>query len=255
MDSGQTNPKPKRHRIRAPHQEDLRWYFSTGIRQFEQGSSFGAQIERLCLYGEHARPCKDCGGDPKTNRPGSGFILDSKEWREKRALAWLLDKRLAIPGDITCQSCKGKGWISGARRRNRGPLTAKPTHSSVRGNGVPETGGSASMARLGMVSRWINRVREMSPIAASALELYFDPSGGSAGCLWGLTPAGRKMLGENGHKLPERQFFENLRDAHYRNPTDKRRRQFEAADRQARELLEHMHEVWCRAVGDVEEAA
>src|SRR5690606_41194064 len=108
------------------------------------------------------------------------------------------------PRDNRGQSSKKKGWIGGPSRRNRGPLTAKPTHSSVRGNGVPETGGSASMARLGMVSRWINRVREMSPIAASASELYFDTSGGSAGCLWGLTPAGRKMLGVNGHKLLER---------------------------------------------------
>lgn len=273
------SPKERPYRISGAHQEDLRRFFREGFLRFGQSSNFGAQIERLSMYGVHARPCRKCGGDPERNIPGTGFVTDGKEFKEYLKAARLFDASVdlqtwldrhnstrferdddgnlravrLVNGEITCGDCSGTGWKSGARRRSRGPITARPTSVTQHYARPPDVVSEVNIAWIGLMSRRIEAVRALSPIAAETLREYFDPAGGSPAVLWHLTPAGRTMLRGNGRKLPQKQFFENLRDEQKMKPTDKRARQFKAADEQARELLDEMHRVWGIVVGDVRE--
>jgi hypothetical protein len=231
---------------------DLKWYFATGRAQIDGKSNFGAMLERLSMFGQHARPCKACGGQDGTwdddgntvipESSGSGFVWSSEESKMKKALEDLgLIEPVKLSGDLTCPRCKGRGWVVAAKRRSgRGPMMKVKAQHDCSG----ESGGNESLARLGHISRLFSLVKKASYRASEALESYYSPGGESEACLWHLTPAGKTMLKQNGHNLPERQFFENERNRQAENPNTERQLLFRAADSQAAELHAYMVELW-----------
>lgn len=250
--------------ISATDEADLRWYFASGRRQIEGRSNFGAMLDRLEHFGIHARPCLKCGGnnavldaDGNTVTPekdGSGFVWSTKEWKNREMLRklGLLKGNIADAwqGDLVCKTCRGRGVVPGKRRggSSRGWLTmkAKGTPPSAT---EADTGGDASLARLGYVSRLLDRVKAVSPAAHQLLEAFYSPGGESEACLWHLTPAGKTMLRRNSENLPERQFFANERNRQAENPNTERKLLFQAADHQAADLRVHMVRTWCEVRG------
>lgn len=240
-----------------PYEEgELRWYFEHGVARLEQSSNTLDQLERLAFYFHAARPCRACGGKwarvaadgtvLQVEVPGTGFITSTEEWRQRRALARLLGHELKLPGDATCQKCGGTGWRPGGKRRARGPITARPTGSSVKGNGAPSTGGNDSLRKLGRLDGQLARLRRADPEAYATLEAYYCPAGVEMKLtsLWHLVPAGKTMLRGNDAGLTPRQFFENLSERQQKRPDPNRHLQFQAADRQAREKLEQAQHAW-----------
>lgn len=241
---------------------DLRWYFSTGRRKIEGSSNFGAMLDRMQHYGVHAKPCVKCGGkravvddDGKTISPevvGSGFVWTSKQWRERenlQRLGLLTDAvRDAWNGDLTCPACKGRGVVAGRRGGTKGETMSikKGGHST---QPDADTGGDGSLARLGYVSRLLDRLKSRSMSAFRVIEAFYSPDGGSEACLWHLTAAGKTMLRGNGAGIPERQFFENERNRQAEDPNTQRRLLFQAADQQATALRIEAIGVWCEVRG------
>jgi hypothetical protein len=248
-------PEDEKRWITRDEEDDLRWYFRFGVGRLEAPSNMIDQLERSEFWFRHARPCRKCGGKHlRISRDGvvlqeeiggSGFITSTDEWRKKAALARLLDRAVELPVDPVCGNCKGKGWVEGGPKRARGPITAHPTGSSVKGNGAPETGGNDSLERLGRLDRLLAQLRRRRPDAYPVLEAYYCPAGVERGlsALWWMTPSGKKMLKGRGDTT-ERQHFENLSNAQERKPDPNRALQFSAADKQAKELLEEARDIW-----------
>lgn len=246
----QTPGIARRVRIPASDERDLRWYFEHGIRRIERASNMQAQLDRLEFYFRQARPCVKCGGDRERHVGGSGFITDGTEFKRAFQIATIvMGEEFDIPGDITCPTCGGRGWVV-CRRGRRKPITARPTGGSLDGSvGTQDTGGNDSMARFGAVDRRLAAVRRLDAVAYAGFEPYYSPSGGSLTELWWLTPAGRTMLRGRQHDVPAREFFRILRHRQERSPDANRALQFEAADKQADEVLRRMAEVWVASGG------
>lgn len=246
--------------ISGTDEADLRWYFSVGRRQIEGRSNFGAMLDRLQHFGSSSKPCRACGGKKATldkdgnvltpERVGSGFVWSSEDWARRKMLQklGLLTGAMADAwkGDLVCSRCKGRGVISGRRGGgSRNSWLTMKVKSPQSSQSDTDTGGDASLARLGYVSRLIDRVRSRCSRATAILEAYYSPGGGSEACLWHLTPAGKTMLRRNNLGLPERQFFANERNRQVEDHNTERELLFRAADQQAAELRTYMLEVWC----------
>lgn len=255
----ETEKAPPRH-IGQTDAADLRWYFSTGRRQIEGSSNFGAMLERLKQFGIHARPCLDCGGqnavtDAEGNtitpeRDGSGFVWSSKEWERREMLKnlGLLTGEVAAAwnGDLVCKTCKGRGVIPGKRKGNRSGWNVMKVNETPSASSDADTGGNASLARLGHVSRLLGKLKRHSELAYVVAEAYYSPGGESEACLWHLTPAGKTMLRRNSLQLPERQFFANERNRQAEDPNTERALLFQAAERQSVELKSIMVQAWLK---------
>lgn len=249
---------PEHRSISGTDEADLRWYFSVGRRQLDGKSNFGAMLERLEQFGTHTRPCKKCGGKAATfgdegemispEKNGSGFVWSSDDWERRKTL-----KRLGLlkgsmadawNGDLVCEYCKGRGVVK-CRRSGSSGWSAMKVKKVTSAPVDADTGGDASLARLGYISRLLDRVKSVSPRAYAILESFYSPGGESEACLWHLTPAGKTMLRRNDQGLPERQYFANERNRQAENPNTERALIFKAADSQAHLLRSHMAEVWC----------
>jgi hypothetical protein len=242
---------------------DLRWYFSTGRRQIDGCSNFGAMLDRLEQFGIHARPCLKCGGRNatfdddgnvvETEQDGSGFVWSSDDWQRRKMLKrlGLLDGELAESwnGDLVCRTCRGRGVVPGRRGGSRNQWGTMKVRSSQQTPSDADTGGDGSLARLGYVSRILDRVKKRSARVYALLESFYSPGGESEACLWQFTPAGKTLLRKNNMSLPERQFFANERNRQKEDPNTERALLFQAADRQAADLRMHMIQVWCEVRG------
>ncbi len=263
---------PKRlARLTREQESDLRFYFEHGVDRLESPSNMAAQLERAEFYFTHARPCLECGGtravfDDDGNTitaelPGSGFVTSSADFKMRRQVAKLVGAEFELPGDLTCPKCNGRGWVDGPKSNAHGPLTARPSGSSVQGSGVPDTGGNDSVARTGKLDRQLAILRRQDHRLYAALASRFSPQGYERGIssLWHLTPAGKMMLRGNGMGLPERQYFENLSDRLTREQDSKKSaklaNQIEAANDQAERLEQEAIDAWQAALGAEAEAA
>lgn len=263
---GEKRPRPiRRHEI-----EEIEWYFEHGVGRLERRANSVDLIEAAAFYAMAARPCRACGGKwlriaadgtvLQEEVGGSGFVTSAKEWKEKAKLARILGRPLDLPGDIECKKCEGRGWVKGGGMRRRrtppddqyqwidGRVTVNFTGSSVKGNGVPNTGGSDSLAKLGRLDRLMAKLRRNDPNDYWVLDDRYSPSGREMKLtsLWHRTPAGKTMLRGNSSGLSPRQYFENLSELQQKRPDPNRQLQFNAADRQAEALLEKAHDAWVR---------
>ncbi len=125
-----------------------------------------------------------------------------------------------------CPSCKGDGNVE-RKTRSRRPLTARPTGSSVDGDGTAPSVSVdvVSLVRYGKISRVLERVAAVSLLARVLIEVYFSEGGGSVDALWEFTQAGRRLFERlpNPRELPAQALFENERAAQRENPTEERR--------------------------------
>lgn len=272
--------------------KELKWYLRADRdgMYVPDGSSFGAQIERAAMFKVGSKPCKVCGGKKRPERPGTGFaprdgeryIVALRKFRKAEA------KRLKVTLTTTerqaaslrlcgidayprktwalfydqlppllcaeCVACQGRGWIVRVSTRRTRPVTARPTGSSKHGS-VPSTQmDEESLSRAAKVSRRLGLVGEKDKRAAAALVRWFSPSGGSSGALWVLVPCGKTMLKRNHLKLPDEQFFSNLRDTlaltigtqdkDQQSRNAKLRKLIEGATEQADELFEEACRLW-----------
>lgn len=256
-------------------QELLRWYYRTGGLGHDTASATARAIALLEQRRRVAVACRRCGGDPATDRPGTGFVDSATGRAPERPsegqtdLLALLEIELPQLGDAVCPSCGGRGWRVGARSVGRarqiaalvpplspfrlrrtgapGTPTAWPTSASHEGQAAAVERSVVSLARLGEVSRRLRAVREggeLGRLCELALEAYFSPDGGSIAALWHLTPAGRTMLRHNPHKLSPAQLFANLRNEQRDKRNPSRQAQFDAADEQSRALLARACSAW-----------
>lgn len=105
-----------------PHDAaELRGYFRACGRSTDV-SVMGAQLDALARYAHGARPCRRCGGDPKRNIGGCGWMPEKPGRRaptpaEQALLAWQkkLRRNTTLPtrADVPCTSCEGTGWVKG----------------------------------------------------------------------------------------------------------------------------------------------
>lgn len=229
----------------SPEDEaELRLYFDEGVDFFAAQSTFGRQLELADHYFGELRPCRGCGGRDAaqvdeewvTEQGGSGFMVSGREWAQRRTLALILGEDLAIPGDITCTKCDGRGWIRRAARKRK--PTVQMTGSSVVGSTLEPGGNLERMAKFGKVDRILSRVSRRDPVLWRTLAAYYAP-GGSLGAVWVLTDQGRALFGDRMNKgLNEAQYFRILVDLHLKQKTPEREAEFRACDLQAQNLLE-----------------
>jgi hypothetical protein len=230
---------------------ELRWYLAGDALFMPQGSTFGAQLERMANLIQ-TEPCTRCGGKIRPYTPGSGRAPNVRnqqgkrlgyrqaiEWWQRRELKRMgvtvtsgrgLDAMRALglaavhkdeigemvgplPDSLLekCKRCDGSGVT--VLRERRGTPTAKPMGSSRK----PWTDcgvmmGDPNLARYGRASRRLGAVRSADPVGSAALELYHQP-GGSYGSVWVMTEAGTEMLSDNPQRLHPEQLFGNLRAA------------------------------------------
>lgn len=237
---------------------DLRWYFSVHGLAVLDHSSFGAQLARAELFYRCATPCLRCGGNFERDEPGCGFVATKERPGTSRGaeLAALLEvygPELPPAPDAPCPECGSTGWSLRVTRSNaHGPLTARPTGSSIRDGGGVQVS-DANVHRLGVMTRRLRRVVELAPLAVDVLERFYGPSradgGGGMLALWDMTGPGRSLLRGNSLDLDPPRYFANLRaeQDQKRNPT--RAKQFREADKQAGELLTLASKVWNLACG------
>lgn len=228
------------------------WYFRIGGIGAFSSSRTGALLARAELFSIIARPCERCGGDQVKWTGGSGFESSKKQknpvlfksltGRQKEQLALIEGAMPDLPaavGDRLCGGCYGRGWaLSQKVSHSRGELTARPMGSSVKaGGGQSVMAEDASLAKLGSVSKLLDRAQEIRPGAYGDLEAFHSPGSykGTWTALWHRTPAGKTMLHANGATLHHLLFFANERSDQESKPNDKRAAQFKAADEQSSE--------------------
>lgn len=219
-----------------------------------ESSTFGVQLEALARRSGGSKDCDSC--------KGHGWV-GSKRHRARLAgktkdphgellhLFTLWEQRVQVPKfDRMCDRCNGKGSVPReTKHRARGPITARPTGSSV----SQSTSGGAfendDLIRMASVHRKLKALYLENPKAARVLSLYYETDPQALVSLWHLTPSGITMLHENGQNLRYVEFFSNLRDEQQQHHDETRALQFEAANTQAQELLDAAAEAWVRVNG------
>lgn len=242
-------------------------------------STMGPMLDRARLFAVHARPCTACGGDVARHRPGRGTVWPERtDAARKRAMQHeiAVARFLGLDPEIdtdpglhgeTCQQCSGIGWVvdnrtahapkaprppAGAPLWARGAVRelcdALPTGSSQEaGTSRDEVADHETLALLGLVSRRLLAIGERH---ADVLRAYYLPTPvqESPRAIWPLVPAGRTMLRSSHESVGPWQAIEGLLEEQARRPTEKRRAQFDAANRQAEELLSAAVAAWCAVV-------
>lgn len=146
--------KPPASAITDRDARALEWFFSEGQSAFHR-STFGAALERAQLYSARAHACGRC--------TGTGFTVE----------------------DGSCATCHGSGRVLRARRRQQGPITAQPVHSTHE-HSAGYTPSDETLIRYAEVSSRLQRM----PAWASATLATFH---GDAGARWGATRFGRLL--------------------------------------------------------------
>jgi hypothetical protein len=252
---------------------DLKRYFRLGGIESFSRSPLGGILENSERMSRGTRPCVRCGGyenkgtrtevdalgnevevvDPTPDRGGCGFVpSQSKRNREvsrKQAeFLSLLDLEIGdVQGaaDEPCPDCGCHGWVVTGKRRS-GPLTARPTGSSIHG----EPDGSGIGLDLLVLSVCGKRLRLAEVLFAGTTEVLaaFFESGCSISGAWHLTEAGKKMLKKKIFCETPTEFFERQITEQGEKPNQNRAAQFAAADTQASELLSAASRAWNAAV-------
>ncbi len=246
-----------RPKITRGDEDDLRLYFAQGADFFAAPSTFGRQLEQAALFSCELRPCKRCGGfdayqqgdEFVAEKGGSGFITSSRDWRARRLLASISAERghevAGLPGDLTCPTCQGRGWVQRPLSRDVAP-TVNLTGSSVVGSNVEPGGDLGALQRFGRVDRWLFRLARRSKLMWQVCAGYYAPEG-SLAALWILTTTGAKMYaGRLNPSLNEAEFFHVERDLQVTQPSVLRAEQFARCDGEARVLLEEAWATWAR---------
>lgn len=161
--------------------------------------------------------------------------------------------------DIDCPRCtrRGKnevegreygmpGWLVRSRRKRKesdSPPTVAITAETPPTPSVTPNGGEELMV-LARVGRRRAKMRATSPLAEAALEAWYSPDGRTLVALWHLTPAGRTMLRGNSRGATHQEYWSTTRIAQEKNQDPQVAQQFQAADEQARQLLEEMRWAW-----------
>jgi hypothetical protein len=128
------------------------------------GSTFGAQLERAARMSFGCKMCVMCGGDPRTGKPGTGFVVASEmgkgkteRQRAKHRKTRVNDKTQALfeefqtvvkeggdaeflvdpeelfeQRDTTCPTCGGFGFIPReSRAHSRGTINVRPSKAAI----------------------------------------------------------------------------------------------------------------------------
>lgn len=262
---------------------ELRWYLAGDALFMPQGSTFGAQLERMANLVTTA-PCTRCGGKRNPFTPGTGRIPNVKSQQGKRlgyraAIEWWQRKELKrmgvtvtsgrgleamqalglaavhkdeveemvgpLPESLLerCKRCDGSG-VTIQRQRTSGYATARPTGSSrAPWSDAGAMMGDPNLARYGRASRRLAAVRSADPMGSAALELYHQP-GGSYGSVWVMTDAGQELLEDNPQRLHPQQLFVNLRAAHEKKPSARIATLFARAAFEAGQLVKRGARAW-----------
>jgi hypothetical protein len=256
---------------------ELRWYLAGDALFMPQGSTFGAQLERMANLITVAA-CTRCGGKRFPFQPGTGRVPTAKITYAKAVERWQKSelKRMGVtvttgrgldamrllglaavdPSEVAemvgpmpdsllkrCSRCDGTG-VTVNRSRSGGSPTARPTGSSR----APWTDagvmmGDPNLARYGRASRRLQAVRRADPMGCAALELYQAP-GGSYGSVWVMTDAGQELLADNPRRLHPEQLFVNLRAANEEKPVPRMTALFSRAAFEAGQLVRRGARAW-----------
>lgn len=285
VDSGLAPLSKGVHRIEASDAQELYWYFSDPLvagMGGDSGSGFGAILARAELFAVRMRPCKRCGGDPQTDKAGTGFQhKDGKRYatelkrfqktEAKRMGLRLVDagsvegwRALGIPAATAeqiaeqlpdkltrrCKRCAGEGLVA-ARPPRSGVQTARPTGSSKQGggHGVGNFGDETALQRYGWISRMLSRVHQQSAEARAALGCYYAPGSEGIAGLWPLTPSGKGFFLslENPHNVSPDELLHSEREAQRQNPKLERTMAFAAIARETAELWSRACYAWNQA--------
>jgi hypothetical protein len=240
-------------------------------------STLGPQLDRMALFSFGSTPCLACGGDRATGRPGCGFVVGDPKLRRKGtrrpvsdaarlflAHAGIDPDTLAPQADTPCPKCGGFGFLPRRSKcRPRGPVTARPTGSSLpteRGGYVLNEG---AVKLCGSVGRWLAEVYANDPDAATTIEVFIT-HGETRVPLWLCTDPGRRLLhrSELGRRALERRdldaalrTLDNERAAQELAPNAQRGELLRAADREALAMLERAAGLWNRVVPTEDEQA
>lgn len=233
-------------------------------------STLGPQLDRMALFSFGSVPCLACGGDRSTGRPGCGFVVGDPKLRRKGTKRPVSDAAriffehagidpdtLAPQADMPCPKCGGFGFLPRQSKcRPRGPITARPTGSSL----PTERGGyvlNENKVKLcGSVGRWLAEVYAIDPDSAATIEV-FHTHGETRVPLWLCTEPGRGLLhrSELGRRALERRdldlalrTLDNERAAQELAPNAQREALLRAADHCAVALLERSASLWNRVV-------
>jgi len=145
-------------------ENDLTWYFSAGIAEFER-SPFGSILDRQALFAFGSMPCKDCDG-------------------------------MGLIGINDCRPCKGAGLIK-TRRHWNGQLTAKPKAIKPQESGyIPE---HKVLTRFAHISRQLGRLTQTEYRSFAAFygdmgARWLRSDKGRIFALYGLTSSGVQLL-------------------------------------------------------------
>lgn len=247
--------------ILADHACELRQYFRTGgIESFGKSTAAG-MLARAELYSHGTRPCLRCGGyaptsddDPVPERGGCGFVPSnsrrSREVSQKQAelltLLGIEASEVPAAADMPCPDCGCRGWIVTGRHA-AGPLTARPTGSSVRHE--PQVGDTdTDLQILSVCGRRLERADRLLPVTSAALSAFLEPDSKGLTGLWHLVPAGKTLLRRNVKGLAPTQFFDVERLAQESNKSPQIARVFDTCNDQSRELLNAAGCAWNAAV-------
>lgn len=220
--------QPQRATIALGDEADLEWYFGPGQSAFER-STFGAMLEACERASFTTTKCARCDGDGVLD-VGS---LSVAKW---------------------CPACGGTGYRERRARHDRGPVTAQPTAEDKGGRGYTPT--EHALERYAAVSRRLDRVESQH---VEVLAAYYGDTGARWGrtrhgrvfAVYALTPAGHKLVrmamlgsGTDGVHLSASERIGVQAELEKTQPKQQRRALLDAADRQARELVDAASVAW-----------
>lgn len=260
--------------IMADHATELRQYFRIGGIDAFGKSTVAGMLDRAELYSSGTRPCERCGGyrnkgtrveedehgvkvevtDPIPDRGGCGFIpsgskrcraISSKQ-AEFLAMLDLPVESLPLAADIPCPDCGCRGWVAAGRHAS-GPLTARPTGSSVPHEPIA-AGLDIDLQILAVCGRRIARADALMLGASAVLAGYLEPGSHRLLSLWALVPAGKTWLRQNKLGIQTTAFFMAARVTQEANHDPKVDAVMKACDEQASALWRAAGCAWNAAV-------
>jgi hypothetical protein len=247
--------------ICSDHADELRQNFRIGgIEAFGKSTAAG-MLDRAELFSAGTRPCTRCGGhvwtgeeDSEPERSGCGFVPShsarnravTAKQAEFLALLDIEASTVPIMADLPCPDCECRGWVQTGRHAT-GPLTARPTGSSKKGEPIAANM-DIDLQILAVCGRRLERADCLLPIASISLAAQFEPGGGNLMAQWALVPAGKTWLRQNKTGIPPSQFFAAARISQEVNHDAKVDAVIRACDEQGRALLNASGCAWNAAV-------
>lgn len=225
--------EPQRVTITLGDEADLEWYFGPGQSAFER-STFGAMLDAMERASFSTTRCARCDGDGVLD---VGMVAAAK---------W-------------CPACGGTGYRERRSRHTNATLTAQPTAEDKGGRGYTPT--ERALERYAAVSRRLDRVERAH---VEVLTAYYGDTGARWGrtrhgrtfAVYALTPAGHKLVrmamlgsGTDGVHLSAGERIGVQAELEKTQPKATRRALLDAADRQARELVEAASVEWGKSGG------